>query len=81
MLYASYCSDWILSRISPETEAAHAAAVFLPCTIFHHFPERIPLPCTQAAMVPESAAVFHKDLKNQWLTVINVLLWEGKTDR
>lgn len=28
MLYASYCSDWILSRISLETEAAHAAAVF-----------------------------------------------------
>ena len=22
MLYASYCSDWILSRISLETEAA-----------------------------------------------------------
>ena len=25
MLYASYCSDWILSRISLETGAAHAA--------------------------------------------------------
>ena len=59
MLYASYCSDWILSRISLETEAAHAAAVFLPCTIFsafHRLPEYV-FPCPYSnCFFPESYA-------------------------